>query len=398
MASSAPVTKDGIVHYTKQYINGGWVTSANGPDALLDVYDSNTGQVFARVPRGAAADTAQAVEAAAAAFDSWSRTTVQERSEYLRKIMAEYAKLQGEVARNLQRELGAPEAFALRVQSAMFPMHFLATLSLADADEFHWTEDMGDTLLVKEPVGVVGCITPWNWPLNQIACKIAPALLGGNTVVLKPSEITPINAFLVTEAVHAAGLPPGVYNMVMGTGPETAQVLAEHPKVDMVSFTGSTAVGRLLHAKGAATLKRVRSELGGKSATVVLDDATPEQIAALAAHVLGNTGQSCNALGRLIVPEGRYEEAVAIAKRVFEAARVVDAGAAGTKVTDLGPLASQQQFDRVTSYIRKGMAEGARLVTGGPDRPAGLCERGYFVKPTVLADVHNKMTVAQVSD
>lgn len=385
----------GITEYTKQYINGEWVTSSNGPQSLIDVFDSNTGEVFARAPRGSAEDTAQAVEAAAAAFDSWSRTPLQERAEHLQRVLEEYSKRQKDVARCLQRELGAPEQFALRVQSTVFNMHFLTTLSLADEDEFEWTEDMGDTLLVKEPIGVVGCITPWNWPLNQIACKIAPALLAGCTVVLKPSEITPINAIIVAEAIHAAGLPRGVFNMVMGTGPEVAQPLAELPKVDMVSFTGSTRVGRLLHAKGAATLKRVRSELGGKSATVVLDDATPAQIAAMAGHVITNTGQSCNALGRLIVPESRYEEAVAIAKKVFESVRVVDAGKGGGKVTDIGPLASQAQFDRVTGYIRKGIAEGARLVCGGPERPAGF-DRGYFVQPTVLADVRNDMTVAQV--
>ena len=395
-SSAAAAASDGgiITEYTKQYINGEWVTSSHGPQALIDVYDSNTGEVFARAPRGSAEDTAQAVEAAAAAFDSWSRTPLEERAEHLQRVLEEYSKRQKDVARCLQRELGAPEQFALRVQSTVFNMHFLTTLSLADEDEFEWTEDMGDTLLVKEPIGVVGCITPWNWPLNQIACKIAPALLAGCTVVLKPSEITPINAIIVAEAIHAAGLPRGVFNMVMGTGPEVAQPLAELPKVDMVSFTGSTRVGRLLHAKGAATLKRVRSELGGKSATVVLDDATPAQIAAMAGHVITNTGQSCNALGRLIVPESRYEEAVAIAKKVFESVRVVDAGKGG-KVSDIGPLASQAQFDRVTGYIRKGIAEGARLVCGGPERPAGF-DRGYFVQPTVLADVRNDMTVAQV--
>jgi len=356
------------------------------------VFDSNTGEVFARAPKGSSEDTSMAIEAAAQAFKEWSRTSIEDRKVYLQKILKEYMSRQKDVAANLQQELGAPKIFAEKVQSAMFNMHWATTLSMAEPGAFQWIEDMGDTLLVKEPIGVVGCITPWNWPLNQIACKIAPALLAGCTVVLKPSEITPINAIYVTEAIHAAGLPKGVFNLVMGTGPEVAQLLAEHPKVDMVSFTGSTPVGRMLHAKGAATLKRVRSELGGKSATVVLDDATPSQIADMASHVIGNTGQSCNALSRMIVPEARYEEAVGIAKKVFERVAVTDAS--GGKFGDIGPLASQAQFDKVTNYIKKGIEEGARLVTGGPSRPAGF-DRGYFVQPTVFADVSNKMTIAQ---
>ena len=275
-------TAAGITEYTKVYINGEWVTSTNGAQSLIDVFDSNTGKVFARAPKGSTVDTARAIEAAADAFKTWSRTTLEERKIYLQKIMKEYMKRQKEVGAALQKELGAPKIFAERVQSNMFNMHWATTLALAEPGAFAWKEDMGDTLIVKEPIGVVGCITPWNWPLNQIAAKIAPALLAGCTVVLKPSEITPINAIIVAEAIHAAGLPKGVFNMVMGTGPESAQLLAEHPKVDMVSFTGSTRVGRMLHAKGAASIKRVRTELGGKSATVVLDDATPEQIAAMA--------------------------------------------------------------------------------------------------------------------
>ena len=385
-------TAAGITEYTKVYINGEWVTSTNGAQSLIDVFDSNTGKVFARAPKGSTVDTARAIEAAADAFKTWSRTTLEERKIYLQKIMKEYMKRQKEVGAALQKELGAPKIFAERVQSNMFNMHWATTLALAEPGAFAWKEDMGDTLIVKEPIGVVGCITPWNWPLNQIAAKIAPALLAGCTVVLKPSEITPINAIIVAEAIHAAGLPKGVFNMVMGTGPESAQLLAEHPKVDMVSFTGSTRVGRMLHAKGAASIKRVRTELGGKSATVVLDDATPEQIAAMAGHVIGNTGQSCNALSRMIVPESRYEEAVAIAKKVFESVTVTNA--MGGNMGDIGPLASQMQFDKVTGYIQKGIDEGARLVTGGPGRPVGF-DQGYFVQPTVFADVNNQMTIAR---
>jgi aldehyde dehydrogenase (NAD+) len=392
MSKQGKKTAAGIIEYSKQYINGEWVTSTNGAQSFIDVYDSNNGQVFARAPKGSSIDTARAVEAASNAFASWSKTTVAERKVYMQRILAEYMKRQKEVAENLQKELGAPKIFAERVQSNMFNMHWAATLALAEPNAFAWTEDLGDTLLVKEPIGVVGCITPWNWPLNQISAKVAPALLAGCTVVLKPSEITPINAILVAESIHAAGLPKGVFNMVMGTGPETAQLLAEHPKVDMVSFTGSTRVGRILHALGAESIKRVRTELGGKSATVVLEDATTDQIAKMAGHVIGNTGQSCNALSRLIVPESRYEEAVSIAKKVFESVTITDAS--GGQMGDMGPLASQMQFDKVTGYIQKGIDEGARLVTGGPSRPVGF-DTGYFVQPTVFADVHNKMTIAQ---
>eukprot|EP00943_MAST-04B_sp_MAST-4B-sp1_P005839 g5839.t1 len=389
MSKQGKKTASGIIEYSKQYINGEWVTSTNGSESFIDVYDSNNGQVFARAPKGSSADTAKAIEAASNAFPSWSKTTVAERKVYMERILAEYVKRQKEVSENLQKELGAPKNLG-GVQAYLFNMHWATTLALAEPNAFAWTEDLGDTLLVKEPIGVVGCITPWNWPLNQIAAKVAPALLAGCTVVLKPSEITPINAILIAESIHAAGLPKGVFNMIMGTGPETAQLLAEHPKVDMVSFTGSTRVGRMLHALGAESIKRVRTELGGKSATVVLDDATADQIATMAGHVIGNSGQSCNALSRMIVPESRYEEAVAIAKKVFESVTITDASGGG----DIGPLASQMQFDKVTGYIQKGIDEGARLVTGGPSRPAGF-DAGYFVQPTVFADAHNKMTIAQ---
>eukprot|EP00463_Aulacantha_scolymantha_P004342 TRINITY_DN5442_c0_g1_i1.p1 TRINITY_DN5442_c0_g1~~TRINITY_DN5442_c0_g1_i1.p1 ORF type:complete len:312 (-),score=54.96 TRINITY_DN5442_c0_g1_i1:223-1158(-) len=212
---------------------------------------------------------------------------------------------------------------------------------------------------------------------------------------LKPSEITPINALIVAEAIHASGLPKGVFNMVIGTGPNCGEILATHPKVDMVSFTGSTRVGRHLHALGASTIKRVRTELGGKSATVVLQDATPKQIATMAGHVIGNSGQSCNALGRMIAPRSRYEEICKIAKNIFESTNVVEASDPTAKFGSIGPLASQMQYDRVTGYIKKGIEEGARLVTGGLERPSGVSPNGYFVKPTVFADVHNDMTIAR---
>lgn len=252
-----------------------------------------------------------------------------------------------------------------------------------------------------------------NWPLNQIGAKLAPALIAGCTVVLKPSEVTPINAYLVAEAIHAAGLPRGVFNMVMGTGPACGEPLAHHPKVDMVSFTGSTVVGRKLHAIGASSIKRVRSELGGltisvnmtlaltltliggKSASIILPDATPKQIAMMSRHVIGNTGQSCNALSRMLVPTSRYDEACDIAKQAFQATNVVAADDPGAKITDIGPLASEQQYTKVRGYIQRGLDEGARLIVGGLDRPPGVPDGGYFVAPTVFADVENSMSIAQ---
>uniref|UniRef100_A0A7S3PLH0 aldehyde dehydrogenase (NAD(+)) n=1 Tax=Aplanochytrium stocchinoi TaxID=215587 RepID=A0A7S3PLH0_9STRA len=338
MASDIPV-------YSKQYINGDWVDSTNNtlPDSekYIDVLDSNTDTVCARVINGSSADTERAIEAASAAFKSWSRTTVQERKGYVQKIIQEYMKRQKDVASALQKELGAPKFLAEKVQSVMFIAHMSTAIQVAEQCE--WKEDVGESIIVKEPIGVVGAITPWNWPLNQIGCKLGPALMSGCTVVLKPSEVTPINAYLVAEAIHASGLPKGVFNMVCGKGKACGEILAKHPKVDMVSFTGSTAVGRHLHALGAQQIKRVRTELGGKSAAVILDDATPEQIGLMAGNVLGNTGQSCNALSRMIVPKSRYDECCQIAKATFESVKVTEPGNPNASKIDIGPLSSREQ-------------------------------------------------------
>ena len=393
-AGNGVALADDVQIYDKQYINGEWVMSTNGSSSFLEVTDSNTGKVFARAPRGSSHDTEKAIEAAAKAFPLWSSKTLTERAAYLSKILEEYEARKSKVGAVLEKELGAPRGFAEKIQAGMFTAHCKSTLKFAKPGGFQWKEDLGDTLLVKEPIGVVGCITPWNWPINQIAAKVCPALLAGCTVVLKPSEVTPVNAILVAEAIHAAGLPAGVFNLVMGTGLEVGQILAEHPKVDMVSFTGSTPVGRRLHALGAQTIKRVRTELGGKSATVVLEDATPKQISKMATHVIGNTGQSCNALSRMIVPRSRYEECINIARDAFE--KVTISVAHEGKIGDIGPLASQAQFDKVNGYIQKGIDEGARLVIGGPGRPHGeKFSSGYFVRPTIFADVKNNMTIAQ---
>lgn len=247
-------------------------------------------------------------------------------------------------------------------------------------------------LVVKEPIGVVGCITPWNYPLNQIAAKVFPAMLVGCTVVLKPSEVTPVNAYLLAEAIHEAGLPKGVFNMILGTGQDVGETLSAHPDVDMISFTGSTRAGMAISKTAAGTLKVVKTELGGKSAALMLEDADLKKLMPqFMGQLLGNTGQSCNALSRMLVPKARYEEAVGIAKAVAEGTIV---GRSGDPKAQIGPLVSQVQWDRVQGYLHKGIEEGARLVTGGPGKPQGL-EDGYYVKPTVFADVNNQMTVAR---
>eukprot|EP00940_MAST-03C_sp_MAST-3C-sp2_P000769 g769.t1 len=379
--------------YDKQYINGAWVASES--KETLPVIDSNTGKIFARVVNGTSSDTERAINAAYEAFDTWSQTDLEFRKQCLKRILKEYTKRIPDVSEALQRELGAPKPLADSFQSMTFAMHVQTTLAISDS--FEWTENMGKSIVVKEPVGVVGCITPWNWPLNQIGAKIAPALLAGCTVVLKPSEVTPINACIVAEAIHAANLPPGVFNMVNGEGRRVGELLATHPRVDMISFTGSTPVGRSLHALGAKTVKRVRTELGGKSASVILDDATPKQIVMMATNVIGNTGQSCNALSRLLAPRSRLEEIVEIAKVAFESVKIVVGTDTSAEMGAIGPLASKQQFEKVRAYIQCGIEEGATLVTGGldfPDDPT-LPESGFFVRPTIFKDVRNDMRIAR---
>lgn len=354
---------------------------------------------------GTEEDAIDAIEAAARAFETWSRTSLETRTGYLRKILQEYEKRRNRVSACLQRELGAPKPLADAHQSGLFSAHLKTTLGVSAS--FEWTKELpgGTTRVVKEPIGVVGAITPWNWPLNQIGAKIAPAIMAGCTVVLKPSEITPLNALIVAEAVHASGLPKGVFNLINGTGPRVGQPLATHPKVDMVSFTGSTAVGRRLHALGASTVKRVRTELGGKSAAILLSDATTRQIQTCATNVIGNTGQSCNALTRLLVPRSRYEEVVEIAREAFESVKIVMGTDESAQRGDMGPLASKQQFDRVRAYIQKGIDEGARLVTGGlefpdePTLPVSTVTRGNVSSSrSVLTTTNNSLRSNSRSD
>lgn len=379
-----------VLTFDNQYINGEWVPSSQ-PGRYLEAIDSNTAQVCAKVPDGTTEDMTKAINAAKAAFVRWSETPLAERKAAMAKILENWQKKKPRCIEGLQKELGCTKKFATQVQANMVDLHFSTTLAAIDSIAME-ERTKGGGLVVKEPVGVVGCITPWNYPLNQIAAKVAPAMVVGCTVVLKPSEVTPICAYLFAEAVHEAGLPKGVFNMVMGKGLGCGDVLATHPAVDMISFTGSTRAGKQITEAAAGTLKIVRTELGGKGAALMLEDADlPKLMPQFMGQLMSNSGQSCNALSRMLVPKTKYEEAVGIAKKIAEDTKV---GRSGDKDSVIGPVVSEAQWDKIQGYLKKGIEEGARLVTGGPGKPEGL-EDGYYVKPTVFADVNNKMTIAQ---
>ncbi len=369
-------------------IGGKWV--APHGSATFDVTNSATEEVIGRIPDGSPRDVDDAVAAARAAFEPWSRTSPAERAEFLRKISAGLMARQDELAQLIASELGAPLKAAAQVHVGFpaFTLGFYASL----VESFAFDERSGNTLVVKEPVGVVGAITPWNYPIHQIAAKVAPALAAGCTVVLKPSEVVPLSCFAFAEIVDAAGLPPGVYNFLTGYGPVVGEAIASHPEVDMVSFTGSTRAGRRVAELAAKTVKRVALELGGKSANVILDDADFEKaVRSGVQNSFLNSGQTCSAWTRMLVPASLQDEAIRIAKDEAEQTTVGDPATGDPR---LGPLVSATQRDRVVGYIRKGVEEGATLVTGGAEAPAGL-ERGYFVRPTVFANVRNDMTIAQ---
>jgi aldehyde dehydrogenase (NAD+) len=374
--------------HDKLFINGDWVTPTG--KGSIDVINSTTEQVMGRIPEGTAEDIDRAVKAARAAFETWSTTPPATRAEYLNKISAGLAARGDELAKMIAEELGMPLALSKMIQAGLPTMNFAVYAKLAT--EFQYDEQVGNSTVTHEPIGVVGCITPWNYPLHQIANKVAPALAAGCTVVLKPSEVAPLNAFLLAEVVQQVGLPAGVFNLVTGYGPVVGEAIAAHPGVDMVSFTGSTRAGRRVTELGAQTIKRVHLELGGKSASVVLDDADFEKaVAGSVRNCFMNSGQTCSAHTRLLVPKARRDEAAAIAKKAAEAFTTGDPMDGTTR---LGPLVSAAQRDRVRAYIRKGIEEGAKLVTGGAEQPEGLA-KGYFVKPTVFSDVRNDMTIAQ---
>jgi betaine-aldehyde dehydrogenase len=374
--------------HDKLFINGDWVTPAG--KGSIDVINAGTEEVMGSIPEGNADDADRAVKAARAAFESWSQLPAATRGDFLQKISAGLAARADELAKLVACEVGMPLPMSRAIQAGLPTMNFGVYAKLAV--EHPLEEQVGNSLVVKEPVGVVGCITPWNYPLHQIAAKVAPALAAGCTVVLKPSEVAPLNAFLLAEVVQSVGLPPGVFNLVSGYGPVVGEALAAHPGVDMISFTGSTRAGRRVSEVGAQTIKRVHLELGGKSASVVLDDADFDKaVARTVGACYMNSGQTCSAHTRLLVPKARMAEAAAIAKKAAEAFTLGDPLEGKGR---LGPLISKVQQDRVRGFIRKGVEEGATLVTGGAEQPEGL-PKGYYVKPTVFADVKPGMTIEQ---
>jgi acyl-CoA reductase-like NAD-dependent aldehyde dehydrogenase len=370
------------------YINGDWVPSQGA--GLLDVTNASTEETIARVPAGTPEDVDRAAKAARAAFDAWASTPVKERVRLLRALEQGLTARSEEIARAITAEVGMPLGLSKMIQAALpiKVLGFYAELVLG----FAFEETIGNSQIVREPVGVVGAITPWNYPLHQVIAKLAPALAAGCTVVLKPSEIAPQSAFVLAEVAHAAGLPPGVFNLVCGTGAVVGEAIAAHPEIDMVSFTGSTRAGRRVSELASASVKRVSLELGGKSASVVLDDADLQKaVRGTVNSCFLNSGQTCNALTRLLVSRARAPEASRLAADVAKGFTVGDPFGGAAK---LGPLVSATQRERVRAYIRKGVAEGAELLTGGPDAPDGL-DRGYYVRPTVFGGVEPAMTIAR---
>jgi len=370
------------------YINGAWRTSSGSE--TISVVDSTTEEVLATVPAGTPADVDAAVGAAVAAFPAWSQRSSEERGKLLLRVSEALVARTDEIGEVIAHEVGMPLALSKLIQVGL-PANTFADMGTR-VQQLKWEEELGTSLLVREPVGVVGAITPWNYPLHQIANKVAPALAVGCTVVLKPSEVAPINAFILAEIVDEIGFPPGVFNLVCGSGPVVGEAIAAHPDVDAVSFTGSTRAGKRVMQLAAETVKRVSLELGGKSANVILDDADLTQAvpAGVSACFL-NSGQTCSALTRMLVPRSRLEEVEVLAA---QAASAFTPGDPFAETTRLGPLVSATQLQRVRDLIRSGMAEGAKLVVGGPDAPEGL-EQGFFVQPTVFSEVRNDMTIAQ---
>ncbi|WP_059018984.1 aldehyde dehydrogenase family protein [Mycobacterium sp. M26] len=373
--------------YLKFYIDGQWVDPVEL--RTLDVDNPTTEQVGGKIALGSSADVDKAVKAARAAFASWSVSTKEDRLDVLQAILDQYQKRAKDLADAVHEEMGAPPSLAAGPQVMMGLGHLSTAIDVLK--NFSFEEQRGETMVVKEPVGVCGLITPWNWPINQIACKVFPALAAGCTMVLKPSEVAPYSGQIFTEIMDAAGLPAGVYNMVFGDGPGVGVALSSHPGIDMVSFTGSTRAGIEVARNAAPTVKRVSQELGGKSPNIVLDDeAFGQSVAAGVAVMMMNSGQSCNAPSRMLVPNSRMDEAVAVAKATAEGVKVGDLSDSSA----IGPVASRMQFDKVQGLIEKGIAEGATVVAGGPGRPEGLTT-GYYVRPTVFAGVNNEMTIAR---
>ncbi len=374
--------------YNKFFINGEWI-EADRP--TLDVINPATEEAFATIAMGTAEDVDAAAKAARAAFPAWSQSSVEERKQVLSAIISGIKARGDEIATAISNEMGAPMGLSKTAQLGSGLGHFMTALGILENYQFE--EVRGSTKIVKEPAGVCGFITPWNWPLNQIACKVAPAIAAGCTMVLKPSEIAPVSAYILTEIIAESGLPAGVFNLVNGDGPTVGAAISAHPDIDLVSFTGSTRAGREVARAAADGIKRVTQELGGKSANIILDDAADfaKAVAGGVAGCFGNSGQSCNAPTRMLVPKARMAEAIEVAKAAAAKATVGDPAA---ETTRLGPVVSEAQFNKIQGLIEKGIEEGAELIAGGPGRPEGL-DHGYFVQPTVFANVSNDMTIAR---
>jgi aldehyde dehydrogenase (NAD+) len=370
------------------YIDGRWVEPTER--RTLDVINPATEEPIGRIAMGGAKDVDNAVAAAQKAFGGYSQTSREERLELLRRILTGYQKRYEELAATMSREMGAPMWLAKLAQAATGVGHLNQMIKVLESYQFE--ELMGNTMVRREPIGVCGFITPWNWPVNQIMCKVAPALAAGCTMVLKPTEIAPLNAAILAEIFHEAGVPAGVFNLVNGDGPTVGQAIASHPGVDMVSFTGSTRAGIAVAKAAADTVKRVTQELGGKSANIVLDDADLQKaVSGGVGNCVMNSGQSCNAPTRMLVPESLHDQAAEIAKTAAEGVVVGDPAKEGTTI---GPVVSEAQWNKIQRLIQLGIDQGATLVTGGTGRPNGF-ERGYYVKPTVFSNVRNDMTIAR---
>jgi aldehyde dehydrogenase (NAD+) len=374
--------------YTKFYINGSWVEPSE--TNTLGVENPATLEQCATISIGNNADVDNAVAAAKAAFETFSQTSVEERAALLDKIAEIYMSRIGEIAEAIREEMGAPISLASTAQAYAGLAHITEAAKILR--NFSFSEDLGAHRVVKEPIGVCGLITPWNWPMNQVTCKVAPALAVGCTMVLKPSEVAPLSSYIFTEIMHEAGVPAGVYNMVNGDGPGVGTALSKHPDVDMMSFTGSTRAGSLVAQNAAPTVKRVTQELGGKSPNIVLDDADLEAAVTRGVlHMYNNTGQSCNAPSRMLVPRGRLAEAEQIAAAVSQ---TVVVGDTADKDTTMGPVVSKVQWDKIQGLIQKGIDEGAKLVCGGTGLPDGI-EAGHYVRPTVFSEANNDMTISR---
>jgi len=375
--------------YKQFYINGEWVAPSAPND--FEVFDPATEEVCATISLGNESDVDKAVAAAKAAFESFSQTSIEERVALLERICEIYQRRLGDIAEAIRLEMGAPIKLASTAQAFAGLGHIAEAAKVLKTYAF--TEDLGEHRVVKEPIGVCGLITPWNWPLNQVSCKVAPAIAVGCTMILKPSEIAPLSSYIYAEILHEAGVPAGVFNLVNGDGPTVGTALSVHPDVDMMSFTGSTRAGSLVAQNAAPTVKRVTQELGGKSPNIILEDADLEAAVTRGVlHMYNNTGQSCNAPSRMLVPRDKLAEAEAIAAKVTET--MVTIGDTADEKTTMGPVVSKVQWDKIQGLINKGIEEGAKVVCGGAGLPEGI-ERGYYIRPTVFSEVNNDMAIAR---